>query len=89
MIINILKIFLIGLIVLGWAGSCSCRPSGEPDEEMLLTDSILAVYQDSMAEVPQKVIDVFSGKRLQMQDSVCFYILLSNESKCYYYNYCR
>ena len=85
MIVNILKIFLIGLIVLGLSDSCSYRPSGEPDEEMLLTDSILAVYQDSMAEVPQKVIDVFSGKRLLMRDSLCSYILLSYESKCYYY----
>ena len=82
---NLLKIFLIGFIVLGLSNSCSCRLSKESDEEVLLTDSILAVYQDSMAEAPQKVLDVFSGKRLHMQDSLCFYLLLSYESKCYYY----
>ena len=47
---NLLKIFLIGFIVLGLSNSCSCRLSKESDEEVLLTDSILAVYQDSMAE---------------------------------------
>lgn len=85
MVMNLLKIFLIGFIVLGLSNSCSYRLSEEPDKEVLLTDSILAVYQDSMAEVPQKVIDVFSRKRLHMQDSLCFYLLLSYESKCYYY----
>ena len=82
---NLLKIFLIGFIVLGLSNSCSCRLSKEPDGEVLLTDSILAIYQDSMAEAPQKVLDVFSEKRLHMQDSLCFYLLLSYESKCYYY----
>ena len=82
---NLLKIFLVGFIVLGLSNSCSYRLSEEPDKEVLLTDSILAVYQDSMAQVPQKVIDVFSRKRLHMQDSLCFYLLLSYESKCYYY----
>ena len=85
MVMNLLKIFLIGFIVLGLSNSCSCRLSKESDEEVLLTDSILAVYQDSMAEAPQKVLDVFSGKRLHMQVSLCFYLLLSYESKCYYY----
>lgn len=82
---NLLKIFLIGFIVLGLSNSCSCRLSKEPDGEVLLTDSILAIYQDSMAEAPQKVLDVFFEKRLHMQDSLCFYLLLSYESKCYYY----
>lgn len=82
---NPLKIFLVGFIVLGLSNSCSYRLSEESDKEVLLTDSILAVYQDSMAQVPQKVIDVFSRKRLHMQDSLCFYLLLSYESKCYYY----
>ena len=82
---NLLKIFLVGFIVLGLSNSCSYSLSEEPDKEVLLTDSILAVYQDSMAQVPQKVIDVFSRKRLHMQDSLCFYLLLSYESKCYYY----
>lgn len=85
MVMNLLKIFLIGFIVLGLSNSCSCRLSKEPDGEVLLTDSILAIYQDSMAEAPQKVLDVFSEKRLHMQDSLCFYLLLSYESKCYYY----
>lgn len=85
MVMNLLKIFLIGFIVLGLSNSCSCRLSKEPDGEVLLTDSILAIYQDSMAEAPQKVLDVFSRKRLHMQDSLCFYLLLSYESKCYYY----
>ncbi len=85
MVMNLLKIFLIGFIVLGLSNSCSCRLSEEPDGEVLLTDSILAIYQDSMAEAPQKVLDVFSEKRLHMQDSLCFYLLLSYESKCYYY----
>lgn len=60
MVMNLLKIFLIGFIVLGLSNSCSCRLSKEPDGEVLLTDSILAIYQDSMAEAPQKVLDVFS-----------------------------
>ena len=85
MVMNLLKIFLIGFIVLGLSNSCSCRLSKEPDGEVLLTDSILAIYQDSMAEAPQKVLDVFFEKRLHMQDSLCFYLLLSYESKCYYY----
>lgn len=85
MVMNLLKIFLIGFIVLGLSNSCSCRLSEEPDGEVLLTDSILAIYQDSMAEAPQKVLDVFFEKRLHMQDSLCFYLLLSYESKCYYY----
>ena len=85
MVMNLLKIFLIGFIVLGLSNSCSYRLSEEPDKEVLLTDSILAIYQDSMAEAPQKVLDVFSEKRLHMQDSLCFYLLLSYESKCYYY----
>ena len=85
MVMNLLKIFLIGFIVLGLSNSCSCRLSKEPDGEVLLTDSILAIYQDSMAEAPQKVLDVFSEQRLHMQDSLCFYLLLSYESKCYYY----
>ena len=35
MVMNLLKIFLIGFIVLGLSSSCSYRLSEEPDKEVL------------------------------------------------------
>lgn len=85
MIKDLLKICFCGLAVLLVSGSCSYKQSGESDTERILTDSILAVYQDSMAGSPQRAIDAFSGMRSRLQDSLCINMLLSHESKCYYY----
>lgn len=82
---NALKIYLVGLVVWLMSGGCSYKQSGSFDSERLLTDSLLAVYQDSMTGSPQRTIDAFSGMRSQLKDSLCFYQLLSHESKCYYY----
>ncbi len=84
-ITNTLKWYLTGLLTLCMVAGCTHKKSGKTGEEKLLTDSILAIYQDSMVESPQRVIDVFSGARLHLQDSLCFFWLLSFESKCYYY----
>lgn len=82
---DVLKLYLVGLVIFWGLGSCSYKQSGEFDREMLMTDSLLALYQDSMTESPQRVIEVFSENRSLLKDSLCICMLLSHESKCYYY----
>lgn len=83
---NVLKsywgVLAMSLIVV----SCLYRQAGvSADHEHIATDSLRAIYQDSIVEFPQKVLELFSEERSHLQDSLCFYKLLSCESRCYYY----
>lgn len=68
-----------------WLVGCSDRPFVGENKETRLVDSLLVTYRDSMAESPRQVIDVFSAARSHLRDSLCYYRLLSQESRCYYY----
>lgn len=85
MVTDVLKLYLTGLVILWISGSCSYKQPGVSGRDVIITDSLLVLYQDSMAGSPQKVIDVFSEMRSHLQDSLCIFMLLSHESKCYYY----
>lgn len=69
------------LILIG----CSNKTVNEPTGEVWLVDSLLTTYRDSMAEKPQEVMALFSEIRSGLRDSVCYYRLMSYESKCCYY----
>lgn len=85
MLSNLLKISIAGICIAGILGGCSGHRSGRLEQEQARTDSLLAVYQDSMAVSPGKTIEAFSERRSLTKDSLCIYKLLSHESKCYYY----